>query len=67
VDPEPYGGRENLEAIDFLRRMNEVVGGSGPDAITLAEESTAFPAVSRLPFDLGTGGLGFITSGTWAG
>lgn len=54
--PNEFGGRENLQAIDFLRRMNEVVGTERPDAITLAEESTAFPAVSRPPF---MGGLGF--------
>ncbi len=54
--PNEFGGRENLQAIDFLRRMNEVVGIERPGAITLAEESTAFPAVSRPPF---MGGLGF--------
>jgi 1,4-alpha-glucan branching enzyme len=54
--PNAFGGRENLEAIDFLKRMNEVVGVECPQAITLAEESTAFPAVSRPTF---AGGLGF--------
>ncbi|UXY14866.1 1,4-alpha-glucan branching protein GlgB [Chitiniphilus purpureus] len=54
--PNEFGGRENLEAIDFLRRMNHVVGTERPGAITLAEESTAFPGVSRPP-DMG--GLGF--------
>jgi len=54
--PNIHGGRENLEAIDFLKRMNEVVGGQRPQAVTLAEESTAFPAVSRPTF---SGGLGF--------
>jgi 1,4-alpha-glucan branching enzyme len=54
--PNQHGGRENLEAIGFLRRMNEVVGTERPGAITLAEESTAFPGVSRPPY---TGGLGF--------
>jgi 1,4-alpha-glucan branching enzyme len=54
--PNVHGGRENLEAIDFLKRMNEVVGVQRPQAITLAEESTAFPAVSRPVF---AGGLGF--------
>jgi 1,4-alpha-glucan branching enzyme len=54
--PNVHGGRENLEAIAFLRRMNEVIGGERPQAITLAEESTAFPAVSRPTY---TGGLGF--------
>lgn len=54
--PNEFGGRENLQAIDFLRRMNEIVGVERPEAITLAEESTAFPAVSRPPE---MGGLGF--------
>ena len=54
--PNVHGGRENLEAISFLQRLNEVVGTERPQAITLAEESTAFPAVSRPTFD---GGLGF--------
>ena len=54
--PNQHGGRENLEAIAFLRRMNEVVGTERPQAITLAEESTAFPGVSRPPW---VGGLGF--------
>ena len=54
--PNAYGGRENLEAIDFLKRMNEVVGVQCPQAITLAEESTAYPAVSRPTY---AGGLGF--------
>jgi 1,4-alpha-glucan branching enzyme len=54
--PNQHGGRENLEAIAFLRRMNEVVGVERPQAVTLAEESTAFPAVSRPTY---AGGLGF--------
>jgi 1,4-alpha-glucan branching enzyme len=54
--PNHLGGRENLEAIDFLRRMNTVVGTERPEAITLAEESTAWPMVSRPP---SMGGLGF--------
>ncbi len=54
--PNKDGGRENLEAIDFLKRMNEVVGSERPQAVTLAEESTAFPGVSRPTY---TGGLGF--------
>jgi 1,4-alpha-glucan branching enzyme len=54
--PNIHGGRENLEAIDFLRRMNQVVGVERPGAITLAEESTSFPGVTRPPED---GGLGF--------
>jgi 1,4-alpha-glucan branching enzyme len=54
--PNQHGGRENLEAIAFLKRTNEVVGGERPQAVTLAEESTAFPAVSRPTY---AGGLGF--------
>ncbi len=54
--PNVHGGRENLEAISFLQRMNEVVGVERPQAVTLAEESTAFPAVSRPVY---AGGLGF--------
>jgi 1,4-alpha-glucan branching enzyme len=54
--PNVHGGRENLEAISFLKRLNEVVGVERPQAITLAEESTAFPGVSRPTY---AGGLGF--------
>jgi glycogen branching enzyme (EC 2.4.1.18) len=54
--PNEYGGRENLEAISFLRRMNEEIHGSFPDSLTIAEESTAWPMVSRPTYD---GGLGF--------
>jgi 1,4-alpha-glucan branching enzyme len=54
--PNAAGGRENLEAIDFLRRMNHVVGTERPGAFTVAEESTSFPGVTRPP---GAGGLGF--------
>ncbi len=54
--PNKYGGRENLEAIDFLKQLNSVVHQDFPGALTIAEESTAWPAVSR-PVHLG--GLGF--------
>ncbi|HSD40224.1 MAG TPA: 1,4-alpha-glucan branching protein GlgB [Rhodocyclaceae bacterium] len=54
--PNAFGGRENLEAIAFLKRMNEVIGGERPQAITLAEESTSYPGVSRPTY---SGGLGF--------
>ena len=54
--PNIYGGRENLEAVHFLRRMNEVLGQECPGAATYAEESTAWPSVSRPPE---MGGLGF--------
>ena len=54
--PNIHGGRENLEAISFMQRMNEAVYADQPDIMTIAEESTAFPGVSA-PTD--TGGLGF--------
>ena len=54
--PNKHGGRENLEAIDFLREMNAMVHESFPGALTLAEESTAWPMVSRPTY---IGGLGF--------
>jgi len=58
--PNHLGGRENLEAIHFLRRMNQIIGTQRPEAVTVAEESTAFPSVSRPPSDdLQGGGLGF--------
>lgn len=58
--PNAKGGRENLEAIDFLRRMNRVVGVEQPGTVTIAEESTSFPGVTRPPSDDGKGGgLGF--------
>jgi 1,4-alpha-glucan branching enzyme len=54
--PNEYGGNENLEAIGFLRRFNEEVYRSFPDVQTIAEESTAWPTVSRPTY---VGGLGF--------
>jgi 1,4-alpha-glucan branching enzyme len=54
--PNKYGGRENLEAIAFLRRMNEDIYRNFPDVQTIAEESTAWPMVSRPVY---VGGLGF--------
>jgi 1,4-alpha-glucan branching enzyme len=54
--PNEYGGRENLEAIEFLRRLNTEVYGRFPDAHTIAEESTSWPMVSRPTY---VGGLGF--------
>jgi 1,4-alpha-glucan branching enzyme len=54
--PNRYGGRENIDAINFLRRMNEEVYKHYPDVQTIAEESTAWPMVSRPNY---VGGLGF--------
>jgi 1,4-alpha-glucan branching enzyme len=54
--PNQYGGRENLEAIAFLRRLNEAIYQEKPDVQTIAEESTAWPMVSRPTY---VGGLGF--------
>jgi len=54
--PNEYGGRENLQALSFLRRLNERVYGDYPDIVTFAEESTAWPQVSRPVY---LGGLGF--------
>jgi 1,4-alpha-glucan branching enzyme len=54
--PNRFGGRENLEAIDFLRRLNKRVYADYPDAVMIAEESTAWPQVSRPTY---LGGLGF--------
>lgn len=54
--PNQYGGNENLEAIQFLKEFNETVYGTFPDVITIAEESTAWPGVSKPTY---LGGLGF--------
>jgi 1,4-alpha-glucan branching enzyme len=54
--PNAFGGRENLEAIAFLRRVNELIYGESSGAISIAEESTAWPMVSRPTY---VGGLGF--------
>jgi len=54
--PNIYGGRENLEAIDFLRHLNRVVHERNPGAVVIAEESTAWPQVTQPTH---VGGLGF--------
>jgi 1,4-alpha-glucan branching enzyme len=54
--PNRYGGNENLEAIDFLRRLNEAVGQECPGCVMIAEESSAWPGVTR---PTSAGGLGF--------
>ena len=54
--PNKYGGRENLEAIDFIRRFNQEVYKEHPDVQTTAEESTSWPMVSKPVY---VGGLGF--------
>jgi 1,4-alpha-glucan branching enzyme len=54
--PNQYGGRENLEAIEFLRAFNHITHTEYPGVMTVAEESTAWPLVTRPPY---LGGLGF--------
>ncbi|WP_028584905.1 1,4-alpha-glucan branching protein GlgB [Desulfogranum mediterraneum] len=54
--PNAYGGRENLDAIHFLKKTNEVLHGVFPGVLTIAEESTSWPMVSRPTY---LGGLGF--------
>ena len=55
--PNRYGGRENLEAIDFLRNLNAAAFKADPAAMMIAEESTAFPMITKPDYD---GGLGFL-------
>jgi len=54
--PNQFGGRENLEAVEFLRKFNHLVHTEHPGVVTVAEESTAWPLVTRPPY---LGGLGF--------
>ncbi len=62
--PNRFGGRENLEAVDFVRRLNEQVHADFPGAMVVAEESTAWPMVSR-PTYLGGLGFGFKWNMGW--
>ncbi|MEW6380041.1 MAG: 1,4-alpha-glucan branching protein GlgB [bacterium] len=54
--PNEFGGKENIEAISFIKRLNEAIYSAYPDVQTIAEESTAWPMVSRPTY---IGGLGF--------
>ncbi|HEU5135544.1 MAG TPA: 1,4-alpha-glucan branching protein GlgB [Steroidobacteraceae bacterium] len=62
--PNKYGGRENLEALEFLREFNTVAHANHPGVLTIAEESTAFPGVSR-PVHLGGVGFSFKWNMGW--
>ncbi|MDR1694458.1 MAG: 1,4-alpha-glucan branching protein GlgB [Lactobacillaceae bacterium] len=62
--PNIYGGNENLEAISFLRRMNEIAYGYNKGAVMVAEESTAWPMVSR-PTSMGGLGFGYKWNMGW--
>jgi 1,4-alpha-glucan branching enzyme len=62
--PNRYGGRENLEALEFLREFNVVAHGNHPGVLTIAEESTAFPGISR-PVHLGGVGFSFKWNMGW--
>ncbi len=62
--PNVHGGRENLEAMAFLREMNQRVYGRFPGAVTIAEESTSFPGITR-PVHLGGIGFGFKWDMGW--
>ncbi|MEX2446079.1 MAG: 1,4-alpha-glucan branching protein GlgB [Dehalococcoidia bacterium] len=62
--PNQFGGREDLDAIAFLRRLNETIYARHPDTMTIAEESTAWPMVSR-PTSMGGLGFGYKWNMGW--
>ena len=65
MDAEPVWRAENMEAIEFLKKFNHLTHTEHPGVVTIAEESTAWPLVTRPP-EAGRAGL-FASNGTWAG